>query len=146
MTVTCSLRRLLTPLFAVCFAVLALSALSPAPTASAHHGGTHYLHLVKLVCIQTEDSTGADEAYIRVAGTKVWSGDINDNQTKYLDWLAPRAFTTQALIQLYDADTGMFDSDDFLGEHTVYAWEAGQEHTIQLTEDGAEYHLTYRVK
>jgi hypothetical protein len=146
MTVTRSLRRLLTPLFAVCFAVLALSALSPTPTASAHHGGTHYLQLVKLVCIQTEDSTGADEAYLRVAGTKVWSGDINDNQTKYLESLTPRAFTNQVLIQLYDADTGVFDSDDFLGEHMVYAWEAGQEHTVQFTEDGAEYELTYRVR
>jgi len=49
-------------------------------------------------------------------------------------------------IDLYDADAGWFDNDDFLGRATVFATEAGMgERTVFFTEDDAQYTLTYRV-
>ena len=91
-----------------------------------------FLKLISLECHNTEDDTGADEAYIRINGKGVWKGDINDNKTKDLGRVKRVEFSENCRIDLYDEDVGATwgDPDDHLG--TAYVWarqvQEGEQH------------------
>jgi hypothetical protein len=105
------------------------------------------LRLISLYCEKTEDTTGADEAYLVVNGRQVGGvNSINDREARDLTYIDPIAFTSSAKIRLYDQDTGVFDKDDFLGELTATAAQTGQgEQRGRLRRDGADYTLTWEV-
>ncbi|NHC14531.1 hypothetical protein [Motilibacter deserti] len=92
---------------------------SPAEAAT-----TYKIKIYNLWCESTEDWTGADEPYITVNGSKVWSGSLNDRQGVTINVTKSSSNTTR--VKLYDADAGFFDNDDFLGEFAVNLDHAGQ--------------------
>ncbi len=104
-----------------------------------------FLKLISLECHDTEDDTGADEAYIRVNGRKVWSADINDGQTQDLGKVERIEFVDNSRIDLYDGDTGVFDPDDHLG--TQYVWnrqaDRGEQH---LSFNGSRWGYTLHCR
>jgi hypothetical protein len=113
------------------------------PTASGTN--PYRLILVSLDCRETEDWLGADEAYLRVNGVTKW-GPQSMNDGDSLDINRSVNFTSTAKIRLYDADTGIFDTDDFLGEVTASASQANRgEQFASFTRDGANYQLIYKV-
>ncbi|MFE5837767.1 hypothetical protein [Arthrobacter sp. NPDC056493] len=119
----------------------AASATVPAASSSS----SYRLVLVSLDCRETEDWLGADEAYLRVHGVTVWGPQsMNDGDSLDINRSVP--FSSTAKIRLYDADTGIFDNDDFLGEVTASASQVNSgEQYASFTQDGANYQLTYRV-
>ena len=106
---------------------------------------TRYVQLVSLTCIETEDSIGADEPFVTVGGTTVWTGSLNDDQSVNLIGLPARPFNSQVTISLYDDDPWP-DADDWLGTKTISSVEAGLG-TLRLyfNENGALYQLNYYV-
>ena len=110
---------------------------------------TYTLHLLSLKCIETEDYTGADEAYIKNDGAIIWGPEsINDGETRNLSESQVISFNTSTRVDLYDQDTGILDDrDDHLGGidiHSTLADQGNQEST--LSGDGAKYLLRYRVE
>lgn len=106
------------------------------------------LRLIDLKCNETEDSTGADEAYLRVRGREIWKSSMNDGDSEDLTHLDPddHRFTSTIKLELLDEDSGIFDSDDHLGSVTIKATDAGKgERTHTFRGDGANYTLTYEV-
>lgn len=116
------------------------------------------LHLLSLVCHETEDVTGADDAYIRVGGNRVWGPEkMNNGDSKNLSAVTPVEFESEAKIDLYDQDSGTsipiyittisIDEDDHLGEYTATANDSlSGEKSVNFTKDGANYTLTFRVE
>jgi hypothetical protein len=104
------------------------------------------LHLKSLFCESTEDSTGADEPYILVNGSRVWgNASMNDNESEDIDVTVKAS--GNSTITLFDEDTGVFDDDDKLGVVTVTESQIGQgQQTGKFTGDGANYTLYYTVK
>jgi len=100
-------------------------------------------HLVRLACQQTEDSTGADQAYLTYNGERVFGPrDINDGQSVRLNIVRP--LDGEAKVALFDEDWP--DADDFLGSITISAAELNQGLRNQdFTRDGANYTLFYSV-
>lgn len=107
----------------------------------------YLLKVISLQCIETEDSTGADEAYLRVNGGDIWRGDLNDGDSAVVQKVVP--FDGQATIELFDEDDDFLfvsDDDDFLGSNTITTASAGLgEQTAYFTGDDANYTLTYQV-
>lgn len=107
------------------------------------------LRLISLVCKKTEDTCGADEAYLRVAGKTVWGPkSINDGEEAVLESIIkPIHFDQKIRIALYDKDVGgWFDDDDHLGTTYAYANQTGDDvHDSRFTGDGADYTLYYKV-
>jgi hypothetical protein len=116
------------------------------------------LHLISLVCHETEDISGADDAYVRVGGQRVWGPQrMNNGDSKNLASVLPIEFENEAKIDLYDQDSGTslplwlvtidIDSDDFLGEYIALPsdTEAGEK-SVNFTGDGANYTLTFSVE
>jgi hypothetical protein len=104
-----------------------------------------YLKLISLECHDTEDDTGADEAYIRINGRRVWKGNINDNQSKDLGSVERIEFTENSRIDLYDEDVGGFDPDDHLG--TQYVWARQVDHGEQhLSFSGSRWNYTLHCR
>lgn len=101
------------------------------------------LHLIRLKCIETEDTFGSDEAYLTVNDQRVWGPmSMNDGQEKEVD--VNRIFSYRAVVRLYDEDTP--DKDDFLGVLMLSQADAnGEEREHYFRQDGANYRLTYRV-
>jgi len=111
---------------------------------------TNWLYLIRLLCNKTEDSFGADEAYLAVNGITRWGiVSVNDGDTVDLEATTePVRFRTSVRLELWDNDTGIFDSDDRLGEIIVapddnYPYD--QERFGTFSDDGARYVLTYVV-
>jgi hypothetical protein len=104
------------------------------------------LKINTLYCHTTEDSSGADEAYLVVDGQQIWGDQsINDDQSRTVNREVD--FTTSVEIKLFDRDTGVWDKDDYLGTITVDHTLAGQgEQQGKFTEDGAHYTLYYEVE
>jgi hypothetical protein len=113
----------------------------------AEASSTVRLKLITLHCHATEDSTGPDEAYLLVNGRRVLGPrSINDGQSVDLRGLSPIWVNTYARLDLYDQDAGWFDSDDHLGEASVYASMVGKGTQLaKFTKDGANYTLFYEV-
>jgi hypothetical protein len=101
--------------------------------------------LDKLACHKTEDSTGADEAYLTYDGERIWGPtSINDGQVRSI--LISKSINGQAEVALHDEDSGILDPDDFLGSITISGDEAGLGQRVQrFTRDGANYSLFYVV-
>jgi hypothetical protein len=103
------------------------------------------LKLISIHCRTTEDSTGADEAYLLVRGNRVWGDSINDGQTRSLAGIEPIYFSRRVKIELFDEDGG-WDSNDHLGTAYAYRTQVGRgEREVYFTEDDASYTLTYQV-
>lgn len=102
------------------------------------------VRLVRLACSVTEDSTGADEAYLNYNGERVFGiRKINDGQT--LEIGVVRRINGSAVVSLFDEDSP--DADDFLGSITISEQELNQGLRSQnFTRDGAFYTLFYRVR
>jgi hypothetical protein len=99
--------------------------------------------LVRLACQRTEDSTGADEAYLTYNGETVFGPrSINDGQSLTLGIVRP--LSGQAQVALFDEDSP--DADDFLGTINISASELDQGLRHQdFVGDDAHYTLFYRV-
>ena len=104
------------------------------------------LKLTTLECKVTEDYTGADDAYLRVNGKKVWGPKkMNNNDTKEVN--LDFKFTTNISVTLYDEDAGgPIDPDDNLGTVVARADQAGTgEQQGAFTQSCALYVLYYEV-
>jgi hypothetical protein len=137
-------KRRRTGVFATLTGVCALALGAAAPGAHAD-AKPFKVHIGALVCQQTEDSTGADEPYLLFNGDRIWgNGSLNDRQSAYVGKIGDSSGTAE--IELFDADAGWFDDDDFLGRVTVTEEQIGQGLQIgRFTEDGASYRLYYTV-
>lgn len=104
------------------------------------------LKLLDLRCFQTEDR-GGDEAYLMANGEKVWKTDhIEAGQTVSLRSVRPIEFKNKIQLELFDKDTGFFDSDDHLGSLVVRdEWLGEGEQEGRFDEEGADYLLIYEV-
>ena len=125
---------------------LAFSMMFQATQADAQTA-TVRLKLISLVCHDTEDWTGADEAYLLVKGRRIWGPQsMNDNDAADLRGVFPVSFTSSARIDLYDQDAGWFDNDDHLGTAYAYASQVGTgEKQVSFTKSGASYTLFFEV-
>jgi hypothetical protein len=88
-----------------------------------------------LHCSTTEDDWGADDVYIKVNGTTVWTAadSINDGGTLPVNIKV----RVGDVISLYDRDD--LDPDDHLGSDTV----EGTNGTLVFSLDDAYYWLDY---
>ncbi len=107
------------------------------------------LHLLSLTCIETEDWTGADSAYLKINGAIIWGPEqMNNDDMRNLSECSAISFNTNLRIELYDQDTGILgDSDDHIGGIEITGSLAGkgnQENTI--SGDGAKYIISYRIE
>jgi hypothetical protein len=108
------------------------------------------VQLVSLQCQETEDSTGADEAYLRVNGRFVWGPQsMNDGEYEQINGRNVFAFGSDDTIQveLFDEDTGFWDDDDQIDTLVIESTEISESQPISkiLEGDGAKYTLRYRV-
>ena len=106
------------------------------------------LHLKDLLCNETEDNTGADEAEMRVwVDDRYYSfrREISNGETWVLD--IKIAFKTRAKVQLWDLDNPgfpLYDDHDHLGTAVIRpSLVAGAEATFN--KDGSDYILHYDV-
>jgi hypothetical protein len=134
-------------IFLLALALVPMLGFATAPGSVSAQSSTRYLRLISIQCIETEDSTGGDEAYLRVAGNKVWGPkSINNGGAYDLTSIEPKLFVGQVEVSLFDEDSGFLDDDDWLGTATITSSEAGLgNRTVFFTQDGANYKLTYRV-
>ena len=141
MTLTSRLRTVLLALV-----LLPLLAVATAPRAVSALPTDHYLKLVSLQCIDTED-WAADEPYLIVNGMWVWGSDsLNNGQTADLTSVPAKALydRSEAEVELYDYDTP--DGDDWLGTNSIPVTQAGLGYrTVSFTRNGANYKLTYYI-
>jgi hypothetical protein len=115
------------------------------------------LHLISLICNETEDITGGDSAYLRVNGQRVWGPiSMNNGFVENLSNVPPVEFADVARVELFDKDTGAsinlyigslsLDSDDLLGSYNIPGGLAGEGiRAVNFTADGANYTLLYQV-
>jgi hypothetical protein len=110
------------------------------------------LILKNLLCLETEDNTGADEPYLKVNNSTKWSSNsLNSGQD--VDLFNKNgnslqvSFNGQAEIKLFDSDGNhWYDRDDYLGQVTVTNQDIGRGDQIgHFTLDGANYQLAYEV-
>lgn len=103
------------------------------------------VRLDRLECEKTEDSTGADEAYLNFNNERVFGPvSINDGQTVNVG--VTKAFARKARVELFDADSP--DEDDSLGSIEIRELSRGlrsEKFTGDFTGDGARYTLFYEV-
>ncbi len=103
-----SLRRAVA---AVCFAALS----GIAVPAQAHHGGAHYLDVPTLTCWTQNDPSGADEPYLKLNGSRIWTGpDCTPITTMYPG--ITTTFWNQVYLDIMEDD---FGNDDFCGSVLV---------------------------
>jgi hypothetical protein len=91
------------------------------------------LAITHIHCIETEDFTGADDAYFKVTDGPVLWGPRSLNNGDSAD-LRVTVHTGQE-IQLWDDDVP--DGDDLLGSHII-----GGPGNYKYNEDGADYDVT----
>jgi len=111
------------------------------------------LTLKSLICHDTQDATGDDEAklvvYVDGVRTRVWRKDMNDDDSNDRDKselvlnVAFR-FRHDIRIELWDEDTGFFDSDDHLGS-VIMGPQAATNVRVGFVESDASYTLLYDV-
>ena len=132
---------------AITFATWPANALEPQAAATE---GKFRLVPISLNCIATEDFVGGDEIFMQFNELTVFGvQSISRQQTLSLTGdprLANLRFSQRAQISLLDADTGIFDDDDFLGAVDVDASMAdGAERTDVFNGDGATYFFRFKV-
>lgn len=134
----------------------------PAPSCRQHVGSrraSRYLEkgnmmpkllLKSLVCHDTEDNTGPDEARLVVKGVTRWKKRMNDGSTANLESEKPISFKKRARIDLFDDDHP--DPDDHLGTTYALASQVGAgecEHTFNYISSPfstAKYVLIWTVE
>jgi hypothetical protein len=113
----------------------------------------------ELTCIDTEDWSGADEAYLTLNGKTIWgvqamnNGNVLDVSNALNRSVPdPSTYKGELKLQLWDQDTGKFgDNDDLLGTVDLHkmndqdqnALHIGNGQHFSFTGDGASYTLTY---
>ncbi len=107
-----------------------------------------YLQLIDLICRATEDDFGHDEIYFVIGGRQIGPREVNESDPWLLIDHTGSRFFSNVTVRMYDEDTHILgDEDDFLGETTVDADEAGLgERRAVFDLDGADYTLTYKVE
>jgi hypothetical protein len=113
------------------------------PSAAA---STFHITLVQIECLDKEDSTinGADEPYIEINGSRVWSGSgFRDGDSE--NSLGTFLIGNTANVRLWEQDAAP-DNDDLIGSVGVGASDAGDgTKTVILTGAGGQYSLSFRV-
>ncbi len=104
------------------------------------------LKLLDLRCIKSEDF-GGDEAYLTADGDKIWKTDnIEAGDTVSLRSVEPVDFARKIKLELFDKDSGFFDSDDNLGSAIIKEHLLNEsEQECSFNEEGADYILIYEV-
>ncbi len=99
--------------------------------------------LDRLVCLDTEDTFGSDEAFLRYNGELVFGPrKIKEGQSRDIN--VTRPIDVRALVQLFDDDSP--DGNDHLGTIEILRGEVGAgQRSVGFTGDGANYLLFYRV-
>lgn len=99
--------------------------------------------LQRLECQETEDSTGADEAYLNYDDERVFGPvSINDGQAVTVGVF--RTLAGRVRVELFDADSP--DKDDPLGSIVISEREKGLGlRSRDFTGNGARYTLFYEV-
>jgi hypothetical protein len=124
--------------------LLAVLAVVPTPRPVAAHTTPFYVHLISLKCFETEDWSGADEPFLIVGNSRVWSGSLNNGKTADLTHIPAIQFYQQIEVALYDDDSP--DDDDWLGEGIIYKEQSYEGiYSLYFNYDGANYRLTYQV-
>lgn len=105
------------------------------------------IFLKNLRCLDTEDTTGADEPRLRVVRDglpmDLLLEQLNDGEN--LDINQGFFFLNNVEIQLYDRDPGTFgDDDDWLGSNSF--GRETRNSTMSFTRDGADYRLSYELR
>jgi hypothetical protein len=120
--------------------------LLPSPTAAQSVRRT-YIKLLTLTCYETEDSTGSDEAVLKVFGTRYAEFYQSMNNTQTWDLNIDVPFNQRVRLELWDRDLGHWpDYHDLLGIHYANAVQAGSgPKTAVFSADDAYYVLTYEV-
>jgi len=128
--------------------LLPLLTVATTPRAVSAQSTYHYLQLVSLKCIETEDWIGDDEPYLEIGGGWAWGSDsMNDGETA--DLRGVKAFNLYDRpvvdVTLYEFDSP--DGDDWLGTVDVsVTQQAGRGlRSIEFKRDGAHYTLTYYI-
>jgi hypothetical protein len=108
---------------------------------------TALVEFMDLVCHKTEDN-GDDEIYILFNGSNIYGGEdgesISQGQSRNLRG-STHPFVGLAHVAMFDEDWP--DSDDALGDVTIFESQAGQGvQTAVFNWDDAHYTLTYRVE
>jgi hypothetical protein len=104
-----------------------------------------WFYPISLRCNETEDTFGLDELKLVIGATAFDLGSIEVGRTRDLQHLNGVPFRSSIQVELWDLDTGIFDSDDILGRHTInFADEPkNEERTRTFKQDGANYELTF---
>lgn len=130
-------------------AALARTVRERSPVPAVRHMEAYSLVLERLFCRETQDAA-ADEAYILVDGVNVWHGDINNNETRDLEGPVGSLGAggrDSSIIELWEDDGDhWYDRNDLLGRFTIkYDAASVGEHAVNLTGEGANYDLIYRI-
>lgn len=132
--------------------LLPLLTVATTPRAASARTTDHYLELVSLKCIDTQDLTGPDEPYLLIFDpisglikNQVWPLSLNNGQTVDLTSKPATKFESAHLhVALWDIDTA--DSKNWLGTNIIPVTDAGLgNRTVSFIRDGAHYELTYYV-
>ena len=104
------------------------------------------LHLISITCDNRDDTLNRDDPYLKVNGATVWSGQNFARGTNVpLSGVAAQPFSNSVNMELWEADASP-NADDFLGNYTVRASEAGAgSKTASFNQSGALYRVVYRV-
>ncbi len=107
--------------------------------------GESILKLLKLHCHQTESISGrADSLVLYLNDENVWADHMRNGEDRYPQITRPLG---AGALRLYDKDSFLFDSDDWLGTHVVRPSEMNRGNRLaHFREDEADYELTYCVE
>ncbi|TDB80502.1 hypothetical protein E1264_34060 [Actinomadura sp. KC216] len=130
-------RALVAPVLAV-----ALAGGAPATATAQDTGKKATVNLIRLVCYETEDTSGGDEIYIMINGSKVWSiaDSINCDHSNPSHYPINHKAQTGDQVSLFDKD-GDFpgDADDHLGSDII----EGDRGSLVFNLDDALYTIDY---
>lgn len=105
---TVTLRRAVLALAATAFSVIHVPV-------EAHHGGAHFLDVYTVTCWTQNDPSGADEPYLKLNGSRIWTGpDCTPITTMYPG--VTTTFWNQVPLEIMEDD---FGNDDQVGYVTV---------------------------
>lgn len=112
---------------------LALAGAALVIPAAAHAAPTPArLAITHIKCIETEDVSGADEAYLKSGSARIWGPvSLNNGESAALNVTVD----VGQIVELWDEDSP--DADDFLGSNTIHGADV-----YRYTLDDANYEVT----